>query len=167
MHLSRRVHQRPARCSARADQQQQAQPPQAQPLAPSRRQLLGAAAAALAASAAPARPAAADGVVDGQGRTFVISEAGEGSFTAAQKQLLEYNLRTQRQNNAPVGFPSFIREGCACSPRCATALRVVLHARPTGAWPTPDGCHWHAAPPPALAHAPAATLHVSTPTHTP
>ena len=29
----------------------------------------------------------------------------------AQRQLLEINLRTQRQNNAPLDFPNFVREG--------------------------------------------------------
>jgi FKBP-type peptidyl-prolyl cis-trans isomerase len=53
--------------------------------------------------------AAVESVLDGQGRTFVAtSEAG---LTAAQRQLLEYNRRTQRQNNAPLEFPSFVREG--------------------------------------------------------
>ncbi|EFN57971.1 hypothetical protein CHLNCDRAFT_12126, partial [Chlorella variabilis] len=28
-----------------------------------------------------------------------------------QKQILEYNLRTQRQNNRPPDFPAFVREG--------------------------------------------------------
>lgn len=27
------------------------------------------------------------------------------------QQILEYNLRTQRQNNAPPDFPAFVREG--------------------------------------------------------
>lgn len=105
----------PARCSAFPEQQQQ-QPVAA--AAPSRRQLLGVAAAALAAAALPAGPAAAESnVLDGQGQTFLVPGSEVENFTAAKKQLLEYNLRTQRQNNAPLDFPAFIREGCAaCCP---------------------------------------------------
>jgi hypothetical protein len=32
------------------------------------------------------------------------------SLSGYQRQVLEYNLRIQRQNNAPAGFPSFIRD---------------------------------------------------------
>jgi FKBP-type peptidyl-prolyl cis-trans isomerase len=32
-------------------------------------------------------------------------------LTQAQKQILEYNRRSQRQNNAPLLFPEFIKEG--------------------------------------------------------
>lgn len=94
--------------------QQQAHPQQADaaPLAPSRRQLLAGAAAAMAAAVAPL-PAGAEptNVIDGQGQTFLVPLSAVSEFTAAQKQLLEYNLRTQRQNNAPLDFPAFVREG--------------------------------------------------------
>ena len=32
------------------------------------------------------------------------------NLSGYQAQVLEYNLRIQRQNNAPTGFPSFIRD---------------------------------------------------------
>ena len=84
----------------------------APPAAPSRRQLLAGAVAAAAAAVAPL-PARAEAtnVIDGQGQTFLVPQSAVAEFTAAQKQLLEYNLRTQRQNNAPLDFPAFIREG--------------------------------------------------------
>lgn len=104
-----------ASCSAQAQRQQQPTPSQQQQAcgAPSRRQLLaGAAAAAAGAALPPVRPAAAaENVIDGQGQTFLEPFSAVENFTAAQKQILEYNLRTQRQNNRPPDFPAFVREG--------------------------------------------------------
>ncbi|PRW56838.1 Peptidyl-prolyl cis-trans isomerase FKBP20- chloroplastic [Chlorella sorokiniana] len=104
-----------ATCSQQQTQQHphgQPQRAEAAPAAPSRRQLLAGAAAAAAAAVAPL-PARAEptNVIDGQGQTFLVPQSAVAEFTAAQKQLLEYNLRTQRQNNAPLDFPAFIREG--------------------------------------------------------
>lgn len=68
--------------------------------------------AATAAHAVPAAGAAtAENVIDGQGQTFLEPFSAVENFTAAQKQILEYNLRTQRQNNRPPDFPAFVREG--------------------------------------------------------
>lgn len=104
-----------ATCSQQQTQQHPRGQPQlaeAAPAAPSRRQLLAGAVAAAAAAVAPL-PARAEAtnVIDGQGQTFLVPQSAVAEFTAAQKQLLEYNLRTQRQNNAPLDFPAFIREG--------------------------------------------------------
>lgn len=104
----------PACSQQQIQQHPQVQPQwaEAAPAAPSRRQLLAGAAAAAAAAVAPL-PARAEptNVIDGQGQTFLVPQSAVAEFTAAQKQLLEYNLRTQRQNNAPLDFPAFVREG--------------------------------------------------------
>lgn len=111
----------PILAASQGEEQQQQQ----QPSSTSRRGLLsGAAALAAAAVAAPASlllpfPAAAAGgtpptdssVLDGQGETFLLPTSAVQNFTAAQKQILEYNQRTQRQNNVPPDFPAFVREG--------------------------------------------------------
>lgn len=118
-------------CVARSQQQQHEQgelEPAAFPA--SRRQLLAAAASLAAAAALPAPPAAAENVIDGQGKTFLLPFSAVDDFTAAQKQILEYNLRTQRQNNAPPDFPAFVREGYDMT----GGLRVLVVARP-------HGCH--------------------------
>ncbi len=57
------------------------------------------------ALAAAGDPLAPDGV------TVVVPRSAVEGFTQAQKQILEYNLRTQRQNNAPLDFPNFVRNG--------------------------------------------------------
>ena len=41
--------------------------------------------------------------------TVTLISKGE-NLSGYQAQVLEYNLRIQRQNNAPAGFPSFIRD---------------------------------------------------------
>lgn len=71
--------------------------------------LLGA--AAVAGIAAAPRSAGAESVLDGQGVQRVLPLSAEDELTIPQRQVLEYNRRTQRQNNAPPDFPSFIREG--------------------------------------------------------
>ena len=43
-----------------------------------------------------------------EGTVTLISETE--NLSGYQAQVLEYNLRIQRQNNAPTGFPSFIRD---------------------------------------------------------
>lgn len=43
-----------------------------------------------------------------EGTVTLISETE--NLSGYQAQVLEYNLRIQRQNNAPAGFPSFIRD---------------------------------------------------------
>ncbi len=50
-------------------------------------------------------------VLDGQGETRLLPRSASEELTAPEQRLLEYNLRTQRQNNAPPDFPSFVREG--------------------------------------------------------
>ena len=80
----------------------------------SRRSLLLSAAAAtlLATTTQPPLPAsAAENVIDGQGSMTLISIEELDQLTQAQKQILEYNRRSQRQNNAPLQFPEFIKEG--------------------------------------------------------
>ena len=74
----------------------------------SRRALLGA--TAVIAAIAPL-PAQADSVIDGQGNTQVLPLTAEEDLTIPQRQVLEYNRRTQRQNGAPPDFPLFIKEG--------------------------------------------------------
>lgn len=82
--------------------------PAAAAAATSRRALLSA--TALIAAVAPL-PAQADSVIDGQGRTAVLPLTAEEDLTIPQRQLLEYNRRSQRQNGAPPDFPLFIKEG--------------------------------------------------------
>lgn len=66
----------------------------------------------LIALASAPRPAdAAPNVIDGQGEVRVLPPTVEEDLTIPQRQILEYNRRTQRQNSAPPEFPSFIREG--------------------------------------------------------
>lgn len=43
-----------------------------------------------------------------EGSVTLISE--KENLSGYQAQVLEYNLRIQRQNSAPAGFPSFIRD---------------------------------------------------------
>jgi hypothetical protein len=50
-------------------------------------------------------------VLDGQGATRVLFSSETDVLTVAQKKVLEINRRTQRQNNAPPDFPSFLRDG--------------------------------------------------------
>lgn len=50
-------------------------------------------------------------LVDGQGETYVLPLSAEEDLTVPQRQILEYNKRAQRQNNAPPDFPLFVREG--------------------------------------------------------
>ncbi|KAL4447299.1 hypothetical protein ABPG77_007332 [Micractinium sp. CCAP 211/92] len=99
----------------KAEQQQQEEPEPVHAVA-SRRQLFAGAAATVAALAMgglprPALAADPANVIDGQGETFLVPTSAVENFTAAQRQILEYNLRTQRQNNAPPDFPAFVREG--------------------------------------------------------
>lgn len=82
-----------------------------------RRDVLFSLAAGLAGLAWMPASARADGepsgtsVIDGQGEFRMLGLDTEEDLTVSQRQLLEYNRRTQRQNNAPPDFPSFIREG--------------------------------------------------------
>ena len=77
--------------------------------APSRRGLLAVAVgAALATLPSPSR---AENVLDGQGSTQVLPLSAEEELSVVQRQVLEYNRRTQRQNGAPPDFPLFIRDG--------------------------------------------------------
>eukprot|EP00890_Picochlorum_soloecismus_P004686 jgi/Picsp_1/5218/NSC_02581-R1_peptidyl-prolyl cis-trans fkbp-type len=57
------------------------------------------------------RDVLASDVIDGQGEVRVLGLDVEEDLNVSQRQLLEYNRRTQRQNNAPPDFPAFIREG--------------------------------------------------------
>lgn len=57
------------------------------------------------------RVAFASDVIDGQGEVRLLGLDVEEDLNVSQRQLLEYNRRTQRQNNAPPDFPAFIREG--------------------------------------------------------
>jgi FKBP-type peptidyl-prolyl cis-trans isomerase len=50
-------------------------------------------------------------VIDGQGQTRVLPLTAEEDLTIPERQVLEYNKRTQRQNSAPPDFPLFVREG--------------------------------------------------------
>lgn len=54
---------------------------------------------------------AAPSPIDGQGETRVLKLDAEEDLSVPERQVLEINRRTQRQNNAPPDFPSFIREG--------------------------------------------------------
>ncbi|GAB4823423.1 hypothetical protein N2152v2_010469 [Parachlorella kessleri] len=65
---------------------------------------------AAAAGPQPAQAAVGDPIAP-EGKTEVVPRAAVQEFTQAQKQVLQNNLRTQRQNNAPLDFPNFVREG--------------------------------------------------------
>ena len=65
---------------------------------------------AAAAAPQPAQAAAGDPIAP-EGKTELVPRAAVQEFTQAQKQVLQNNLRTQRQNNAPLDFPNFVREG--------------------------------------------------------
>ena len=84
-----------------------------QPMLPSsRRQMLLATAVMLSNSMVKPMPAKSDGqIVDGQGELKVLGLDQEENLTVSERQILEYNRRSQRQNNAPPDFPNFIREG--------------------------------------------------------
>ena len=76
------------------------------------RRLFGAGTALAAALVSTALPAAqAASVLDGQGLTRVLPLASEEDLSIPERQVLEYNKRTQRQNGAPPDFPLFVREG--------------------------------------------------------
>lgn len=49
--------------------------------------------------------------MDGQGVERVLNLASGDSLPTTARQVLEYNRRIQRQNNAPEDFPNFVREG--------------------------------------------------------
>lgn len=84
----------------------------ATPAALTRRALFGAVALGAAVSAAPTFPAYAEtSVIDGQGQTRVLPLSAEEDLSIPERQVLEYNKRTQRQNSAPPDFPLFVREG--------------------------------------------------------
>jgi len=53
----------------------------------------------------------AENVIDGQGETRILRVTEEEELSVPQRQVLEYNRRTQRQNGAPPDFPLFIRDG--------------------------------------------------------
>lgn len=55
--------------------------------------------------------AKAENIIDGQGATRVVPLSEEENLTDVERQILEFNRRTQRQNNVPKDFPNFIREG--------------------------------------------------------
>jgi FKBP-type peptidyl-prolyl cis-trans isomerase len=73
--------------------------------------VLGSTAALLAASTLPPSQSKAEGVVDGQGEVRVLPLEAEEDLSVPQRQVLEYNKRSQRQNGAPPDFPLFVREG--------------------------------------------------------
>lgn len=56
-------------------------------------------------------PAFSENLIDGQGAIQLISVSETDALTQAQKKILEFNQRTQRQNNAPEDFPNFLRDG--------------------------------------------------------
>jgi hypothetical protein len=45
-----------------------------------------------------------------EARVTLVSSSRAASLSGYQKQVLEYNQRIQRQNNAPAGFPNFVRD---------------------------------------------------------
>lgn len=47
---------------------------------------------------------------DSEGVVTLIPPERVEQLSSYQRQVLEYNQRIQRQNNAPSGFPSFIRD---------------------------------------------------------
>lgn len=47
---------------------------------------------------------------DSEGTVSLVDPAQAENLSGYQRQVLEYNQRIQRQNNAPTGFPSFIRD---------------------------------------------------------
>lgn len=55
--------------------------------------------------------ARAESVIDGQGTTEVLPLSAEEDLSVPQRQVLEYNRRSQRQNGVPPDFPLFVREG--------------------------------------------------------
>jgi len=55
--------------------------------------------------------ASGDTILDGQGAVRVAGLEVEEDLTVSERQVLEYNRRTQKQNNAPPDFPLFVREG--------------------------------------------------------
>jgi hypothetical protein len=68
-----------------------------------------------------------------EGNVTLVSKAE--NLSGYQAQVLEYNLRIQRQNNAPEGFPSFIRdkfditviaEGYQVTPEGAVIMTLML-----------------------------------------
>lgn len=101
-----------ARCSAEGGPANAINPQPAQLPALSRRQLLAAAllVPAVAAAGGPA-PALAESVLDGQGSTQFLPLSGADALTQAQKKILDFNRRTQRQNGSPPDFPGFLRDG--------------------------------------------------------
>eukprot|EP00887_Chlorella_sp_A99_P001958 scaffold18.g1958.t1 len=60
---------------------------------------------------APVSTLESKSLIDGQGETRLLPVSATADLTQAQKQVLEYNLRSQRQNAAPPDFPSFVRQG--------------------------------------------------------
>jgi FKBP-type peptidyl-prolyl cis-trans isomerase len=77
----------------------------------SRRSLFGAA-LALGVATSTSLPASAEtSVIDGQGQTRILPLTAEEDLSIPERQVLEYNKRTQRQNSAPPDFPNFVREG--------------------------------------------------------
>ena len=86
--------------------------PATAPATLTRRALFGAVALGAAVSSSPAYPAYAEtSVLDGQGQTRVLPLSAEEDLSIPERQVLEYNKRTQRQNSAPPDFPLFVREG--------------------------------------------------------
>jgi hypothetical protein len=47
---------------------------------------------------------------DSEGTVSLVDQAQAENLSGYQRQVLEYNQRIQRQNNAPPDFPSFIRD---------------------------------------------------------
>jgi FKBP-type peptidyl-prolyl cis-trans isomerase len=76
-----------------------------------RRALFGAVALGAAVSSSPLSAYAETNVIDGQGQTRVLPLSSEEDLSIPERQVLEYNKRTQRQNSAPPDFPLFVREG--------------------------------------------------------
>ncbi|KAG7672910.1 hypothetical protein Ndes2526B_g08562 [Nannochloris sp. 'desiccata'] len=76
-----------------------------------RRALFGGAVALGAAISNPPAYADTTSVIDGQGQTRVLPITSEEDLSIPERQVLEYNKRTQRQNSAPPDFPLFVREG--------------------------------------------------------
>lgn len=73
--------------------------------------LLDSAILSLMATGMLARESHAESVIDGQGTTDLVPLSAEEDLTVPQRQILEYNKRSQRQNGAPPDFPLFVRDG--------------------------------------------------------
>lgn len=115
-------------------------PQPAQPPALSRRQLLAAALLVPAVAAASPAPALADSVLDGQGSTLFLPLSAVDQLTQAQKKILDFNRRTQRQNGSPPDFPGFLRDGYDMTVLAGDGYQVGAPSRSGGGGSWGQGC---------------------------